>query len=376
MKVPLPITHDDRVLVYVIRAVDFFLSLPVDEYTLTIHRGWNQTTTHKIVSKSNLKFELLFQLGKRRHEIIFVEGFCLNTYVTKIQQCYQYYSTYWGPEVMMKTLLGICSSFIGEEHKFDDVTLLTRLKVALDGVRTGGPLTYYSDRNWPLAGTATEGVDILTVETTDTWRSVYIIHPDGTVSKVENRILTEINQANGGEWIKNHCFHPYLLSRVAKRLGASICPHAHELAAGRWADDVLNLFTDPHLDSEEEYLEIPDMLRRNPSDTTEITSNSQRSRKVFCDAVKGRSFKEIGQDLGLSGSRTRQLFEMSLVRMRTAFIKSDRSHPIYPLVVIKPFSNSTTILTWFTPEDLDVSIKYIRKNPDLWINAYDTFVAD
>lgn len=376
MKAPSPITHDDRVLVYVIRAVDFFHSLPVEEYTLTIHRGWNRTTTHKIVPKFNLKFELLFQLEKCRHEIIFVDGFCLNSYISNIKKCYQLYSAYWGQEVMMKTLLGICSSFIGEEHKFDDVTLLERLKVALDGVRTGGPLTYYSDRNWPLAGSVMSGCDVLTVETTDTWRSMYLIKHDGTVAKVDNRIITDINVAHGGEWIKNNCFHPYLLTRVAKRLGASVHPHATELAAGRWADDVLNLFPDPTFDDEEDSLQVPDILRRKSNQVIDISPEAIRSGRIFHDVVNGETFAAVGRELGISASRVNQIFNNSLTRLKQGYIRSDRAHLLNTITTVSPFSATSSISNVYTLDGRDLTVNYMRRHPSTWISAYETFVTD
>jgi hypothetical protein len=122
------------------------------------------------------------------------------------------------------------------------VNTMAHLYQASNGfVTTGKERVYYSDRGLPLAGSSYEGCDVITVELYLKWYSPYVIKTDGTVEPVDT------TQAPDSIQVLDHNIHPDLLRWVAKQrtdagVHTEVSGLALELAAGRWAMDVQELF--------------------------------------------------------------------------------------------------------------------------------------
>lgn len=93
---------------------------------------------------------------------------------------------------------------------------------------------YYSDRSNPLIATQVLDVPIVTLENYEKWYCIYLLHPDGTVTKVPLQIIEKVNNnPKRALWV-DHRYHPELLLRIAKEIGGVADLVTLEIAAGRW----------------------------------------------------------------------------------------------------------------------------------------------
>lgn len=86
--------------------------------------------------------------------------------------------------------------------------------------------------NHPLLDGPPKVGSIITLENYEKWYRIFKVDADGTVSSVNPGLIEELS---GGVclWI-DHCYHPTLLLRLAKKFNASVSPVTLEVAAGRW----------------------------------------------------------------------------------------------------------------------------------------------
>lgn len=102
-------------------------------------------------------------------------------------------------------------------------------------------LTYFSNRDIRLLGTRNVEYDVITLEEYCKWYSPYIIYRDGTVAAVSAKEMPDHTP------FVDHNIHPdtlrwLALSRTDAGIPTEVCPEALEMAAGRWAMDVNEMF--------------------------------------------------------------------------------------------------------------------------------------
>lgn len=119
---------------------------------------------------------------------------------------------------------------------------------------------YVSERGFPLLYIhQPNDVPTLTLENYTKWyEGIYLVHPNGNVTKVESSDVTAVTDGHDdARWV-DHLYHPRLLYRLAKHLGAVVCERSHEVAIGRWmlesgnCDDLVEVlaFDDPYFNDE------------------------------------------------------------------------------------------------------------------------------
>ena len=92
---------------------------------------------------------------------------------------------------------------------------------------------YYAPNGHPLLwyGEIPEG-GIVTLENYWKWYRIYLIKKDGTVHDLD---WWDYNIKEEFPMWTDHLVHPKLLERIAKHLGACVCPQSIEIAIGRWS---------------------------------------------------------------------------------------------------------------------------------------------
>lgn len=99
--------------------------------------------------------------------------------------------------------------------------------------------TYLSKRNLPLLYVGPPGkVPIVTLENYTKWYDIYLVMPDGSVQTVDSHLILEVVDEETSKdhpclW-GDHLYHPVLIEKLAKKLGAQYDERAQEVAAGRW----------------------------------------------------------------------------------------------------------------------------------------------
>lgn len=120
---------------------------------------------------------------------------------------------------------------------------------------------YYTENGNRLLYGRNDQCDIITLEEYEKWYSPYIIHKDGTVSKLPQELLDLAETKHKTELYLSHCFHPDYLRFAADYLTKQGTPTevpeiVIEIAAGRWAIERQNQFEDEYaIASQEAYNE-------------------------------------------------------------------------------------------------------------------------
>ena len=94
-----------------------------------------------------------------------------------------------------------------------------------------------SDRNIPLVCQAVRSCPQLTVENYMKWYSMFLIQPDGSVTKVEGDAfdeLEEIATRMETHWMGDHIFNPAVVLVWAKQKGVDVHSESLEMMIGRW----------------------------------------------------------------------------------------------------------------------------------------------
>lgn len=112
--------------------------------------------------------------------------------------------------------------------------------------------TYLSKRGFPLLFVQPPlDVPVLTAENYDKWYELYLVQPDGSVTQVDSTAVLDVADKHpDARWV-DHLYHPRLLYRLAKHLGAELDERLLEVATGRWIFESedgqfpAELFSDP-----------------------------------------------------------------------------------------------------------------------------------
>lgn len=98
--------------------------------------------------------------------------------------------------------------------------------------------TYYSDRGIPLLlNYEPTNQPIVTVENYMKWYSLYLVQPDGTVSKLSFDEAAERSMREAA--YSDHCFNPIYAVKAATNAGAYVQEEALEMIVGRWRLEIL-----------------------------------------------------------------------------------------------------------------------------------------
>lgn len=97
---------------------------------------------------------------------------------------------------------------------------------------------YYSEHGVLLAGKPAT-VPVLVVEFAEKWSALYVINPDGKVSRFSETLTYEMVYQEVAENYPertegNHTWNPHFLYQVANRLGLQFASLSLDLVAGRW----------------------------------------------------------------------------------------------------------------------------------------------
>lgn len=95
--------------------------------------------------------------------------------------------------------------------------------------------TYYSERGMPLLYVhEPDTIPVVTLENYTKWYTLHTVNPDGSVTKIDGRILSEVmDKYHDAAWT-DHRFSPRFIYRLAQHLGADVDERAIECALGRW----------------------------------------------------------------------------------------------------------------------------------------------
>lgn len=100
-----------------------------------------------------------------------------------------------------------------------------------------------SDRDLVLVyqGTSPKTVPTLTCELWVKWYSLYLVHPDGSVSKI-NPPIDDLEDFNWDDEsvVGDHCWNPKVLGRYAEAQGWEIDDLSFDVIAGRWHNTMGN----------------------------------------------------------------------------------------------------------------------------------------
>jgi hypothetical protein len=96
----------------------------------------------------------------------------------------------------------------------------------------------FSDRGFLLAGKPA-AVPVLAVEFVDKWIDLYVIHPDGQVSRFSatpkyEEVYQDMAENYPERTEGDHTWNPHFLYQVANRLGLEFAGLSLDLVAGRW----------------------------------------------------------------------------------------------------------------------------------------------
>lgn len=97
---------------------------------------------------------------------------------------------------------------------------------------------FYSEHGVLLAGKPA-AVPVLVVEFAEKWSALYVINPDGKVSRFSETLTYEMVYQEVAENYPertegNHTWNPHFLYQVANRLGLEFASLSLDLVAGRW----------------------------------------------------------------------------------------------------------------------------------------------
>lgn len=102
-------------------------------------------------------------------------------------------------------------------------------------------MTYVSYRGIPLLCQDRGKTPIVTMENYVKWYGVQILQPNGVVETVDCDIMSDIEREFPKYPLRgDHNFHPFLLKRIAERIGGTVCWRAHEMTAGRWLHEIMD----------------------------------------------------------------------------------------------------------------------------------------
>jgi hypothetical protein len=98
------------------------------------------------------------------------------------------------------------------------------------------PCLYLSERGQALLYVGEPcSIPVLTLENCAKWyEGLYMVMPDGRVQKVDIEVTSMVMDTHRDALWVDHLYHPRLLWRLAKHLGATLDERAHEVAIGRW----------------------------------------------------------------------------------------------------------------------------------------------
>jgi hypothetical protein len=82
---------------------------------------------------------------------------------------------------------------------------------------------------------------VVTVENYMKWYSLWIVHPDDSVTAMDDydlmeQIATELNT----HWMGDHVFNPDCVAEYCRRMNYWLCTESLEMIIGRWCREQLN----------------------------------------------------------------------------------------------------------------------------------------
>jgi hypothetical protein len=100
-------------------------------------------------------------------------------------------------------------------------------------------MTYVSPRGIPLLTQQVSSFPIVTLEDYVKWYGADILWPDGRVENVNVDWYCEIvREYPKYPLMGDHNYHPFLLEKIAERIGGQVCWKAREMATGRWINEI------------------------------------------------------------------------------------------------------------------------------------------
>lgn len=100
-------------------------------------------------------------------------------------------------------------------------------------------MTYVSSRGIPLlCQTPWEHGPIITAENHNKWYSLFVLHPDGSVSTVDVKDIIRLEEKDNMNLYIEHNFNPKLLYLLAAELKGEVDWLTNEVVTGRWVHEV------------------------------------------------------------------------------------------------------------------------------------------
>ena len=101
---------------------------------------------------------------------------------------------------------------------------------------------YCSDRGIPLICQQVYNIPVITLENYCKWYNIYVIMPDGNVSKVDMDLIQCIQDKSPIHIMDTHIWHPIMLEKIASHLQGYVDDVSLECCYGRWMMEHKNVF--------------------------------------------------------------------------------------------------------------------------------------